>query len=194
MEKILKELKVAILATHGFEQSELLEPRKALDDAGAETIVVSPESGEIKGWKDKDWGDTVPVDLTLDKAKAEDFDALLLPGGVINPDMLRINDDAIAFIKHFVDAGKPIGAICHGPWTLINAGAVKGRKMTSWASLKTDLTNAGAQWVDEEVVTDNGIITSRNPQDIPAFNKKIIEEFAEGVHRTSKTATTTTAR
>jgi protease I len=190
MGKNLNELKVAILATHGFEQSELLEPRKALDEAGAKTVVVSPESGEIKGWKDKDWGDTVSVDLTLDAAKAEDFDALLLPGGVINPDMLRINDDAIRFIKHFVDAGKPIGAICHGPWTLINAGAAKGRKMTSWASLKTDLTNAGAEWVDEEVVTDNGIVTSRNPQDIPAFNKKIIEEFAEGVHRTNKTATT----
>lgn len=184
----LNDVKVAILATNGFEQSELLEPRKALDEAGAKTTVVSPESGEIKGWKDKDWGDTVAVDLTLDEANAEDFDALVLPGGVINPDMLRLNDDAIAFIKHFVDAGKPIGAICHGPWTLIDAGAVKGRKMTSWASLKTDLTNAGAEWVDEEVVTDNGIVTSRNPKDIPAFNKKIIEEFAEGVHRANKTA------
>lgn len=188
MAKNLSDLKVAILATNGFEQSELIEPRKALDEAGAETVVVSPEEGEIKGWNHTDWGESVEVDLTLDEATAEDFDALLLPGGVINPDKLRIEEKAIQFIKHFVDSGKPIAAICHGPWTLIDAGAVKGRKMTSWASLKTDLTNAGATWVDEEVVTDNGIVTSRNPQDIPAFNKKMIEEFAEGVHRTNRTA------
>jgi len=188
MDKKLDGLKVAILATDGFEQSELFEPKKALDEAGAVTKVVSLKSGEIKGWNEKNWGDSIAVDLTVDEAKAEDFDALVLPGGVINPDKLRMNEKAVSFVKDFVNAGKPIGAICHGPWTLVEADVVKGKTLTSWASLKTDLQNAGAKWVDQEVVSDNGLITSRNPNDLPAFNKKIIEEFAEGKQNRQKAA------
>ncbi|HKB70961.1 MAG TPA: type 1 glutamine amidotransferase domain-containing protein [Thermoanaerobaculia bacterium] len=179
--------KVAILATEGFEQSELLEPRRALEDAGAKTRVVSPMPGEIRGWKKDDWGKKVDVDLALDEADAAEFDALLLPGGVMNPDRLRMDPRAVAFVKSFVDSGKPIAAICHGPWTLIEAGAASGRRMTSWPSLRTDLRNAGAEWVDEEVVVDNGLITSRKPDDIPAFNRKMIEEFAEGRHARAAT-------
>lgn len=174
--------KVAILATDGFEQSELFEPKKALEEAGAEVKVVSPKDGTIKGWNHTDWGDTCKVDLSLEDADAEDFDALMLPGGVMNPDKLRMNEKAIEFIKGFTDTGKPIAAICHGPWPLIETGIVNGRTVTSWPSLKTDLMNAGANWVDREVVTDNGLVTSRKPDDIPAFNRKMIEEFAEGVH------------
>lgn len=171
--------RVAILATDGFEQSELMEPRKALTDAGAITIVVSPANDQIKGWSKKDWGQAVPVDIALGNANAEDFDALLLPGGVMNPDQLRMTPKAVAFVKSFADAGKPIAAICHGPWTLIEAGAVRGRTLTSWPSLKTDLTNAGATWVDKEVVADSGLVTSRKPDDIPAFNREMVRMFAE---------------
>jgi len=181
-------LKVAILATDGFEQSELFEPRKALEEAGASVSIVSLESGEIKGWKEKNWGDSIAVDLTVDEANAEDFDALQLPGGVMNPDKLRMNDQAVSFIKSFFEAGKPVAAICHAPWTLVEADVVRGRTVTSWASLRTDLENAGAKWVDQEVVVDNGLVTSRKPQDIPAFNRKMIEEFAEGIHRRQKSA------
>ncbi|HWC64633.1 MAG TPA: type 1 glutamine amidotransferase domain-containing protein [Thermoanaerobaculia bacterium] len=175
-------LKVAILATEGFEQSELLEPKEALEDAGATARVVSPTPDEIRGWKKDDWGKKVDVDVALESADPAEFDALLLPGGVMNPDKLRMDPRAVAFVKSFVDSGKPIAAICHGPWTLIEAGAARGRRLTSWPSLKTDLRNAGADWVDEEVVVDRGIVTSRKPADIPAFNRKMIEEFAEGRH------------
>lgn len=181
-EKELAGLKIAILSTNGFEYDELTKPKKALEDAGAEALVVSPEKGFIKGWSKKDWGESVQVDLSLDEANADDFDALLVPGGVINPDQLRMNKNAVKFAKSFVDASKPIASICHGPQLLIETGVVQGRQMTSWPSLKTDLINAGAKWVDREVVTDQGLVTSRNPDDIPAFNKKMIEEFAEGIH------------
>lgn len=188
MNEKLNGIKVAILATDGFEQSELFEPKKALEEAGAEVSVVSLETGEITGWNEKNWGDSIAVDLTVAEANAADFDALQLPGGVFNPDKLRMNEKAVAFVKAFFEAGKPVAAICHAPWTLIEAGVVNGRTVTSWKSLQTDLENAGAKWVDQEVVVDNGLVTSRNPQDIPAFNKKMIEEFAEGVHRKQKTA------
>ena len=175
--------RVAILVEDGFEQVELTDPRQALDDAGAETKIVSPVKGsKVKGFKHDKWGDEFAVDVPLDKASADDFDALLLPGGVMNPDKLRINPKAVQFVKAFFDAGKPVAAICHGPWTLIEAGVVRGRKMTSWPSLQTDLKNAGAQWSDQQVVTDNGLVTSRKPDDLPAFDKKMIEEFAEGRH------------
>jgi len=182
-------VRVAILAADGFEQSELFEPKKALEEAGAEVSIVSLKAGEIKGWNHTNWGASIDVDLTVDEANADDFDALQLPGGVMNPDKLRMNEQAVNFIKAFFDAGKPVGAICHAPWTLIEAGVVRGKTVTSWASLKTDLENAGATWIDEEVVTDNGLVTSRKPDDIPAFNEKIIEEFAEGIHRRQKSAT-----
>lgn len=175
--------KIAILATDGFEQSELVEPRQALDDAGAQTQIVSPAQGKVKGWKDKQWGDELPVDVALDEANAQDYDGLLLPGGVMNPDKLRMEPAAVEFVKEFFAAGKPVAAICHGPWLLVEAGVVEGRKLTSWASIQTDIKNAGGQWVDEEVVTDNGLVTSRCPDDIPAFNRKMIEEFAEGRHQ-----------
>lgn len=175
--------RIAVLATDGFEQSELTEPVKALKEAGAEVEIVSPKDGQIQGMKHKEKGDTVKVDCKLADAKPDDYSGLLLPGGVANPDSLRIEPKAISFIKHFVDSGKPIAAICHGPWPLIDAGGVKGRKVTSWPSLKTDLINAGAKWEDSEVVTDQGLVTSRKPDDIPAFNKKMIEEFHEGKHK-----------
>jgi protease I len=172
--------KVAILATDGFEQVELTEPRKALDEAGATTKVISPASKKVKGWNHKEWGNEVPVDVPLDSARAEDYDALLLPGGVMNPDQLRMIPKAVEFVKHFTDAGKPVAAICHGPWTLIEAGAVRGRTVTSWPSLKTDLKNAGATWVDQEVVSDQSLVTSRKPDDIPAFNRAMIRLFGQG--------------
>jgi protease I len=175
-------LKVAILVTDGFEQAEMTEPRRALDEAGATTRIVSPRAGQVQGWKHYDHADRFDVDLRLGEANGAEFDALLLPGGVANPDQLRTLPEAVAFVRSFVDAGKPIAAICHGPWTLIEADAVRGRTMTSWPSLRTDLTNAGAQWVDREVVADEGLVTSRRPDDIPAFNAKMIEEFAEGPH------------
>lgn len=177
-QQALAGVKVAILADGGFEQVELTEPRKALDDAGARTSVVSPRDQLIKGWNVKEWGDTVAVDIPLAQARPDDFDALLLPGGVINPDSLRMQPAAVAFVKAFFDAGKPVAAICHGPWTVIEAGAAKGRKIASWPSLKTDLTNAGAEWVDQEVVVDGNLVTSRKPDDIPAFNRAICEQFA----------------
>jgi protease I len=172
--------KIAILATHGFEQAELLEPRKALDAAGAKTQVVAPQPGKIKGWNEKNWGEEVAVDVSLDEARADDYDGLLLPGGVMNPDHLRMNEKAVAFVRAFHEAAKPIAAICHGPWTLIEADAVRGRTLTSWPSLKTDIRNAGGTWVDEEVAMDAGLVTSRKPADIPAFNRRMIEEFAVG--------------
>ncbi|MBC7659138.1 MAG: type 1 glutamine amidotransferase [Chitinophagaceae bacterium] len=183
MSKPLEGLSIAILSTDGFEQSELLEPRKALLAAGAKVHVVSPKKGSIKGWNEKNWGESVPVDASVKTANADDYDAIVLPGGVMNPDSLRTDKDALAFLQSFVDADKPIAAICHGPQTLIEIGAVKGRKMTSYHSLQTDLKNAGAHWVDEEVVEDRGLVTSRKPQDIPAFNKKIIEVFARAMKK-----------
>jgi protease I len=173
----LKGLKVAILVTDGFEQVELAEPRKALDEAGAETRVVSPKADRVRGWKFTDWGDQVRVDAPLDQAKPEDFDALLLPGGVMNPDSLRMQPKAVAFAKAFFDAGKPVAAICHGPWLIIETGAGRGRRMTSWPSLKTDLRNAGADWADKEVVVDQKLVTSRKPDDLPAFNREMIQLF-----------------
>jgi protease I len=173
--------KIAILATDGFEQAELMEPRTALDEAGATTQVISPKGGAIKGWKMKDWGDSVTVDKTLDQAKAQDYDALVLPGGVMNPDYLRMDPKAVNFVKEFVATGKPVATICHGPWTLIEAGVVKGKTLTSWPSLKTDLKNAGANWVDKEVVTDGQFISSRKPDDLPAFNNAIIEAVGSGM-------------
>ena len=178
----LRNKRVAALVENGFEQSELLEPKKVLEAAGAKVDIVSPQNFRVKGWQHDDWGQGVSVDCQLDSANADEYDALLLPGGVMNPDKLRINPTAVRFVKSFVEAGKPIAAICHGPWTLIEAGAVKGRRMTSWPSLANDLRNAGAQWVDAECIVHNGLVTSRNPDDIPAFNKKMIEEFAEGQH------------
>jgi protease I len=171
--------RVAILVADGFEQVELLEPRKALDEAGATTQVVSPATGKVKGWNHTEWGTEVPVDVSIDSAKAEDYHSLLLPGGVMNPDHLRMNAKAVEFVKKFTDSGKPVAAICHGPWTLIEANAVRGRTLTSWPSLKTDLKNAGANWVDQEVVTDGGIVTSRKPDDIPAFNRSMLRMFSE---------------
>ncbi|MFC7688499.1 type 1 glutamine amidotransferase domain-containing protein [Paeniroseomonas aquatica] len=167
---------VAVLATDGVEQVELTEPVKALKAAGAKVVVVAPKPGTIQGWNHMDKGDAIPVDQALDQVDPAGFDALLLPGGVVNPDQLRLEPKAIDFIRHFVQAKKPIAAICHGPWTLIDAGGVSGRRMTSWPSLKADLGNAGAQWEDSEVVTDRGLVTSRKPDDIPAFNRKMIEE------------------
>jgi protease I len=176
-------IKVAILATDGFEQQELLKPREALQQAGAETKVVSPKDDRIKGWDFTDWGDEVSVDLPLEKARAEDFDALLLPGGVINPDKLRMEPKAVAFVKSFFDAGKPVAAICHGPWSVIEAGAARGRKIASWPSLKTDLRNAGAEWVDQEAVVDGNLVSARKPDDIPAFNRAMIELFSKARQR-----------
>jgi protease I len=183
MSKSLSGKKIAILVDMGFEQSELAEPKKALEGAGAEALVVSPKGGKVKGWKDKDWGEEVAVDLVLADARMEDFDGLVLPGGVINPDRLRINPEAVRFVKAFFEGKKPVGAICHGPWTLINAGVVKGRRMTSWPSVRADLENAGADWVDQEVVSDDGLVTSRKPDDLPAFNEKIVAAFAASQSR-----------
>ncbi|HEU0053480.1 MAG TPA: type 1 glutamine amidotransferase domain-containing protein [Longimicrobium sp.] len=174
--------KVAILVTDGFEQVEMTEPRKALDEAGAETVLVSPKDGRVKGWNHTEWGDEFPVDRPLSSARADDFDALLLPGGVMNPDHLRQDENAVAFVKRFFDGHKPVAAICHGPWMLAEADVVDGRKITSYPSIRTDMMNAGARWVDEEVVVDQGLVTSRKPDDIPAFNRKMIEEFGEGKH------------
>ena len=173
---------IAILATDGFEQSELTEPRRALKEAGASVHVVSPKPGSIRGWDETDWGDEVPVDVALADARPEDYDGLVLPGGQINPDKLRLEPQAVDFVRAFFAAGKPVGAICHGPWLLVEADVARGRTLTSFASIKTDLKNAGANWVDREVVVDQGLVTSRNPGDLGAFNAKLIEEFAEGRH------------
>lgn len=182
MAKDLNGKRVAILVANGFEQVELTDPREALDGAGAETTLISPEEDVVKGWQHTEWGDEFAVELPLDDANAEDFDALLLPGGVMNPDRLRVNATALEFVRAFFVSGKPVAAICHAPWTLIDAGVVAGRKVTSYPSLRTDLENAGAQWVDEKVVVDNGLVTSRRPDDLPAFNAKMVEEIGEGVH------------
>jgi protease I len=178
--------KVAILVADGFEESELSRPRAALAAAGAETAVVSPNADLVQSWSGDDYGSPVDVDVPLSEARAEDFDALLLPGGVMNPDTLRAKPRAVDFVRAFFDAGKPVAAICHGPWLLIEAGVVRGRRLTSYRSIKTDLLNAGAEWVDEPVVVDNGLITSRQPDDIPHFNEKMIEEIAEGVHAVNR--------
>jgi protease I len=174
----LKGKKVAILVTDGFEQVELTEPRKALDQAGAETRIVSPKKDKVRGWKFTDWGDELPVDMQLDGAKPDDFDALLLPGGVINPDALRIQPKAVEFVRAFFDAGKPVAAICHGPWTIIEADCAEGRRIASWPSLRKDLENAGAEWVDQEACTDGNLVSSRKPDDIPAFNREMLALFA----------------
>jgi protease I len=177
-------LKIAILATDGFEQSELIQPRDALSAAGASTSIVSPKRGTLRAWSHKDWAkDGVAVDVALDDADPDDFDALVLPGGVMNPDVLRTQPAAVAFVKAFFDAGKPVAAICHGPWSIIEAGAARGRRMTSWPSLKTDLKNAQAHWVDEEVVVDGNLLTSRKPDDLPAFNRELIKLLAESPRR-----------
>jgi protease I len=183
MGKNLDGVRVAVLATHGFEQSELLRPRQALDEEGALTQVVSLSSGEITGWDHKKWGQAVAVDCTVDAADVKNFDALLLPGGVMNPDKLRTEAKAVAFVKAFFRAKKPVAAICHGPWMIVEAGAVDGRTLTSWPSLKTDIQNAGGSWVDEETVVDGNLLTSRNPDDIPAFNREIVKLFAKAHSR-----------
>jgi protease I len=185
---MLEGKKVAILVAEGFEQSEMTEPRKALEEAGARTAIVSPAKGEVQGWKHFDKADRFKVDVDVSQARPEDYDALLLPGGVANPDQLRTNANAVQFARHFVESGKPVGVICHGPWTLIEAGVVRGRTLTSWPSLKTDLVNAGAKWLDQEVVADKGLVSSRKPADIPAFSRKLIEEIREGSHAGRKAA------
>ena len=171
--------RIAILATDGFEQSELISPLEALEEAGAEVDIISLEDGNITGWNENDWADDVPVDLAVAEADVEDYDGLVLPGGVINPDKLRKDPAAVAFVASFFQAGKPVAAICHGPWTLVEANVVRGRRLTSYESIRTDLKNAGARWVDEPVVEDDGLITSRNPGDLEAFNAKAIHVFAQ---------------
>jgi protease I len=173
-------IKVAILATEGVEQAELIEPRKALQNAGAQTDIISPAAGKIRAWNLKEWGEEIAVDQALDTADANRYDALLLPGGVMNPDKLRMVPSAVAFARNFFESGKPVAAICHGPWLLVEADVVRGLTLTSWPSLRTDIRNAGGNWVDREVVVDGGVVTSRKPDDIPAFNAKMMEEFARG--------------
>jgi len=185
--KSLQGKTVAIVVTDGFEQIELTSPREALQDAGAITKIVSPKREAVQGWNHFEHADMFAVDVPIDDANPDHFDALLLPGGVANPDQLRTNPAVLAFVRSFFAQGKPTGAICHGPWTLIDAGVVKGRRMTSYDSIKMDLKNAGARWVDEEVVVDNGLVTSRTPADLPAFNAKLIEEITEGRHRPQST-------
>jgi protease I len=182
MAQDLTGLTVAILVENGFEQVELTEPRNALQQAGAETHIVSPRAGTVKGWQHREWGDEFEVDVPLADASPDDYDALVLPGGVMNPDRLRADEKVQQFVRAFFDAGKPVAAICHAPWTLIDAGVAAGRRLTSYRSLMTDLKNAGADWVNEEVVVDRGLVTSRGPDDLPAFNRKMLEEFAEGQH------------
>lgn len=178
----INEAKIAILATHGFERSELHEPLNHLRDKGAKVDIVSLEEGEITSWKGKDWDDKIGVDKRVTDANVADYDALVLPGGVINPDILRANEDAVSSIRDFAASGKVVAAICHGPWLLVEADVVRGRDVTSYHSIKTDLINAGGKWHDREVVVDNGIITSRKPSDLAAFNNKIVEEIEEGRH------------
>ncbi len=185
-DKKMSEKSVAILATDGFEQSELFEPLKAMKDAGVQVKIVSLKTGKIKGWNEKDWGKEIDVDMVVDDADVEKFDALVLPGGVINPDQLRINKQAMRFVQEFDEAGKPIAAICHGPWSLIEAGIVKGKTVTSWPSLKTDLKNAGAEWIDTKCSVDGNLITSRNPGDLPAFNQAILDALSKEMVSQSK--------
>ena len=177
----LKDLKVAILTENGFEQIELLSPKKAMEEAGVRVEIVSPQK-EVRAWDETDWGITVTVDKNLDDARPEEYDGLMLPGGVLNPDELRTNKKAVDFIRHFLENGKPLAVICHGPQTMIETGLLKGRTMTSYPAIKTDLINAGVKWVDKEVVVDHGLVSSRSPKDLDAFNKKLLEELAEGVH------------
>jgi protease I len=194
MEKLMSTLsgmKVAILVADGFEQVEMTDPRKALDEAGAQTRIVSPAKGQVQGWKHYDRADRFEVDVPLQEAEAEDFDALLLPGGVANPDQLRITPRAVQFVHSFFETKKPVAVICHGPWTLVEADVVRGRAITSWPSVKTDLVNAGARWTDQEVVVDDGLISSRKPADIPAFNRRMIEEFAKAVRAAPSTSRST---
>jgi protease I len=183
MENDLSGKRVAIVVANGFEQIEMTDPREALVGAGAETDLVSIEDGEVKGWEHTKWGETFDVEVPIDDADPDDYDALLLPGGVMSPDRLRQDERVLAFVRAFFEAGKPVAAICHGPWTLIDAGVVEGRRVTSYPSIRRDLENAGAEWVDEEVVVDHGLVTSRRPDDLPAFDAKMIEEFAEGLSR-----------
>lgn len=185
MARDVKGKKVAILVENGFEEVELTSPMNALEQAGVEVHVISPQSGKVKAWNEEAWGIEVPVDKTLDSVNPEDYDMLLLPGGIMNPDDLRMNIKAVQFAQHFLEQGKPLAAICHGPWTLIETGMLDGRTMTSYPSIQTDLKNAGVNWVDKEVVVDNGLITSRKPDDLEAFNKKMLEELAEGQHATT---------
>jgi protease I len=182
----LEALNIAILVTDGFEQVELVDPRQALDDAGANTKIVSPKKDKVRGWKFTEWGDELPVDLSLNHTTPHEFDALLLPGGVISPDKLRMMPEAVEFVRAFFDSGKPVAAICHGPWTIIETGYARGRRMASWPSLKTDLRNAGAVWTDEEAVTDGNLVTSRKPDDIPAFNRAVNNLFSRAEKRTQK--------
>jgi deglycase len=174
--------RVALLAADGFEQSELLVPKQRLEEAGAKVDIISLKTGEIWGWQKGDWGESVPVDRTVDAVRTDEYDALVIPGGVINPDLLRSDEDAVQLVRDFYEAKKPIAAVCHAPWVLVQAGLAKGRKMTSYHSMATDVKNAGANWVDREVVVDQGVITSRNPGDLEAFSAKIIEEIGEGLH------------
>jgi protease I len=185
---------IAFLATDGVEQVELTEPWKAVEDAGGRPELISLESGDIQGFNKREKADTFPVDRTVADANPSDYDGLVLPGGVVNPDILRTDEDAVRFTRTFFEQGKPVAAICHGPWMLVEADVVRGRKVTSWPSVKTDLRNAGAEWVDEECVVDAGLVTSRKPDDLPAFNEKIVEEFAEGVHTEQREAVGTTTR
>ena len=189
MSNELRNKRVAALVDNGFEQTELVEPKKALEAAGAKVDIVSPQDAKVKGWQHLKWGDEFPVNRRLDEAQADEYDALLLPGGVMNPDKLRRNEQAQRFVRHFFDEGKPVAAICHGPWTLVEADVVRGRTLTSWPSVRTDIRNAGGQWVDEEVHVDSGLVTSRNPDDLPAFCSKMVEEIAEGVHSEQREAT-----
>ncbi|HXC98174.1 MAG TPA: type 1 glutamine amidotransferase domain-containing protein [Verrucomicrobiae bacterium] len=182
---VLDGKKIAILVADGFEQVELISPRRALEEAGAETEIISPSQTKVKGWNHTDWGTEVDVDIPLDSADPDDYDALVLPGGVMNPDHLRRNTLALEFVKAFFEAGKPVGAICHGAWTLIDAEVIRGRSVTSYESIQSDLKNAGAIWKDQEVMVDNGLVTSRKPDDLPAFNRKLIQEVAEGAHTVS---------
>jgi protease I len=178
----IENARILIMATHGFEQSELVEPLDRLKEKGATVHVAAPEAGEIKGWKEKNWGDSVPVDVAIPSVEADSYDALVLPGGQMNPDILRLDRKALAVIGAFLAGGKVVAAICHAPWLLIEAKAVQGRRLTSYRSIRTDVLNAGGNWVDEEVVVDDGIITSRSPADLPAFIAKIVEEVEEGRH------------
>jgi protease I len=192
-DKPLQGKKVAIIAADMVEQVELVEPRKALDEAGATTELISLKPGQIQGFNHFDKADKHKVDKTIDESDASDYDALMIPGGVGNPDQLRGDENVVSFVQEFFNSGKPIAAICHAPWVLVEAGVARGRKLTSWPTLQTDIRNAGGNWVDEEVVVDQGLVTSRKPDDIPAFNKKMIEEFAEGKHSGRRVSAEATA-